>query len=1435
MAIDLLKGIVRILRYDGTTSGTGFIVSNDGLIITCSHVIQDLKSQETGVPNPDEVAIALPTTGRVLNARVEAQWWRDVNTSDVAFIRTNEMLSPETHRLILGSSAGTSGHRFRTYGFPDALADSGLNGYGIIGDNIPDGKGGYLIQLTEASEITPGFSGAPVLDINTNRVIGMVTSITAQDSYGRLRDTAIIVPVETLRDICPEINIIDVCPYKSLDPFGELDAIYFFGRDKVVKRLQEGLHHNPRFLAVLGPSGCGKSSLISAGLLPSLRKGVLPESERWGIIASRPADNPFQQLSSKGLVNADDLLEAIILWLQDHSDKDRLVIIIDQFEEIVTTTPDAVRKDFLNQLIEVLKSNLKVTIILALRDDFYGQLAKESPDLMEWLERNLINIPATIDVDDIVSMIKGPAKSVGLDFETGLVQAIIGDIAEAGYDKEFGDRDRLLGRSTILPLLEFALTELWKKREFSVLTHKAYQDIGGVTGSLAQWANSAFYSLDSNLQPLAIRVLTSLVNTGDESRGIPNSRRRMAISDLCGDERERSDVLKIVNLLVDARLLVASAGLRGEMDTVEIIHDALIREWGLMQQWLDKDRLFLAWRQEIDERIRPWLRTSDNILKRDEGKLLRGRDLVVAEDWLKMRNATLSRSERDYILASLDLEAREHREKSLIRRRQIIGLAVGLVITTSFALMAFEYQQTSLAHQLASQAELLRIQEGDKLPDSIILADESIRLSPSLQADQTLRRGIDLLPTTTAMMPHEGEVIKALFSPDGSFLATASKDHTVHLWHIPNGSEANTLLHSDILFDIDFSADGRYIATASADGTAKVWEVASGKEIANITHGNRVRDVAFSPGGLYIATASEDKTARISDAFTGEKIADVSLNGIIYSICFSPDGEHIALGTSNGELWLWDIINGKVILLGHHDDCIYKVIFSSDGNLIASASLDKTARIWNASNGEVIALKHKGTVWDVAFSPDGRYLATASEDKTARVWDTISGSEIARFAHNGYVMAVKFCPDGENIATASGDNTARIWEISSGREVKRMIHDGEVRDVATSPDGTYAATASFDRTARLWNLTAGPEIFSLIHNDEVLDSSFSPDGKLVATASGNFLSLWDLTSGSKERSMIHDGKVNDLCFSPNGKYIAASSFAGDARVWETNSSREVAHLNHSSYIWRVTFSPDGKYFGTASADKTAKVWDLDHGKEVCEVNHNGQIYDIAFSPDNKHFATAGEDGMVRIWNRYSGYKVSDFFHDDKVMAIAFSPNGKYLATASGDAAHIWDIQEKKEIFQIPHEGKVFFLTFSPDGRYIATASYDSTARVFDVIKGKELITLHHGGNVIDVAFSPDGKYLATGSEDDIARVWEIENGEEVALVAHNGDVYKVDFSPDGKYLITASADKTSRIYSWKDDPVSTVCDCLTHNIKPEKWREYIGQWPPYRKTCPNLN
>ena len=360
-------------------------------------------------------------------------------------------------------------------------------------------------------------------------------------------------------------------PYKGLASFDVDDAEWFYGRERLVAELIARLAGAP-LLGVVGPSGSGKSSAVRAGLVPSLQGGVLPRSEEWIVVLMRPGEHPLRELDRalwstlpervrKELGGADRPLRAVrdVLGADE-----RLVLVIDQFEEVFTLCADEdERNAFLNAVVEAARDpRANEIVVLALRADFYGRCAA-NPELAELLGANHVLV-GPMTAEEYRRAIEQPALHAGVRIEPALVDELVGEV---------------LGEPGALPLLSTALLELWERRDGRTIRAGEHAATGGVRGAVARLAEETYSGLSDEQQPIVRSVLLRLAGPGEGDSVV---RRRVPLSEFDADRN--SDVARVLDVLADRRLLTVSDG------TVEVAHEALLREWPRFQEWLEEDR-----------------------------------------------------------------------------------------------------------------------------------------------------------------------------------------------------------------------------------------------------------------------------------------------------------------------------------------------------------------------------------------------------------------------------------------------------------------------------------------------------------------------------------------------------------------------------------------------------------------------------------------------------------------------------------------------------------------------------------------------------------------------------------------------------------------------------------------------------------------------------
>ena len=1273
----------------------------------------------------------------------------------------------------------------------------------------------------------------PDLPAELDRIIERAT---AKDPAARYADAMALV-ADFRRALAPgvvagpgaELPLVVANPYKGLRAFQAADAPDFFGRDalteRLLARLKEAGEAN-RFLAVVGPSGSGKSSVVKAGLLPALRKGALLGSDQWFGVEMLPGPHPLEELEigllriaahrpgglmeqlrrdERGLVRAARLVLP--------SDESTLLLIIDQFEEVFTLIEDrAEAKHFLDSLYAaVTVPRSPVRVIITLRADFYDRPLMY-PDFSE-LMRKRTEVVVPLTTDELSRAIGGPTERVGARLEPGLATDIIADVKE---------------QPGALPLLQYALTELFERREGRLLTRQAYQSIGGVMGALGRRAEEAFAALDQNGQAMAGQLFLRLVTLGE---GTEDTRRRVLRSELTSltiDERRipgkpssssvpgpSSAMDAVIEVFGKSRLLSFDRDPLTRNPTVEVAHEALLREWKRLRDWLDAGRTDVRLQRLLAAAGSEWVNA-----EREASFLLQGTRLGQFEGWAAETKLALTQDERAFLDASL-AERQKHEAEEAARRRHELETARKLAETEKRR----AEEQTRAAGRLRQRAVYL----AGALLVAVVLAFAAVWLARRAKAERNnaeyqrqvaFARELSVNAVNNLIADPERSILLALQAVSvgsaGGKPVLVEAEEALHRAVQASRLQLTLRGHTAGLYRLAFSPDGKRLATASIDKTAKVWDAVTGKELLTLRgHTMDVTGVAFSPDGTRLATSSYDKTAKVWDAATGkERLTLCCHKHYVMGIAFSPDGTRLATASMDKTAKVWDAATGKELLtLIGHTGGVGSIVFTSEGKRLATSSWfdepERTAKVWAADTGKLLLTLtgHAAGLWDIASSPDGKRLATGASDGTAKIWDSATGQLLMTLRTQGTSLRVVFSPGGTRLATGGADGMVRVWDATTGQLLQTLPgHVGEVWGGSFSPDDLRLATGSRDGTVKVWDITpAGNRDWLTIagHARGVPHLAYSSDGARLATASSDMTAkVWDALTGNELLTLSgHANGLKSIAFDPDGRRLATTSADQTVRLWDARTGKELLSLPAPAFPFpvglRVGFSPDGKRIAAATARGTVKVWDAATGKELLTLCcHTQPAVGIAFSPDGARIATPSLDGTAKVWD---------------------AATGKELLTLSGHGAGLWAV------------------VFSPDGRRIATASQDGTAKLWDAATGQELLTLSgHTGNVLDAAFSPDGTRVATASGDGTIKLWNVtieraRSDQPLTLYAPNAATFNsVAFSPDGKRLAGSCSDGAVRIYALPlDDILAIAKSRITRALTTDECRKYL-----HLETCP---
>jgi WD40 repeat protein len=869
-----------------------------------------------------------------------------------------------------------------------------------------------------------------------------------------------------------------------------------------------------------------------------------------------------------------------------------------------------------------------------------------------------------------------------------------------------------------------------------------------------------------------------LVGPGDVDGAV---RRRAPLAEL---EPHRREVAGVLSTLVDGRLVTVS------QDSVELAHEALLREWPRLRGWIEQDAQGRRLRGQITDAAAEW-----DTAGRDPSVLYRGARLAAALDWYSNHPTELNTIERAFMTTSRDAAQQEDRRVRRTNRR-LRGLLTAVAVLLVAALVggtlaviqrgnAQEAETAQFAQRLAAQAPV-----EEDLDLALLLARQAVAIRDTPQTRGSLLAVLSRAPAAVGIMNGDDDAYlqSVALSPDGSTLAVLDFYDKILFFDTRTYQPIGEPLTENTWLDsLAYSPDGRVLAYGGAgdgrEGYLRLIDAHTREPLANGRVLGRPTNMAFTPDGTRLVVVDASTLApviSVRDAVTLERVGppielvgfrtcDITTSCWATHFALTADGRSLLTASDAGELVWWDLDSGRRTRTLPIEAGQGPLDLSPDGRL-AAVGTDEGIQFIELGTGAVRtgAGGFTRTPYWVRFSPDGSTVMSANADGTVTLWDTATVSvRDTLHGHSGLTLQSAFSPDGSTLYTVSGDGTAIAWDLAGTRSIGRgfALADG---------DGSGPFTPTY----------------APVH-----PGRFSADGSLIAVGlSGHGVGLWNAADlrAVGGAPLETRGEVKALAFSPDGRTLTIMSESGEVTIWDLSSRSLRTGPIHT---WPSLFLPA-----------------------------------LAVAPDGSMLLTTGSAGGLQLWDANTGADRGDFAAGSNVSDLALSADGTRAAFAQFNGAEVWDLARREPMAAVPGDAQAdeFSVALSPDGQTLAVGGYGRFVRVWDVESRQLLHELDQGGaRPLSLEFSPDGRSLATAGT-----LWDVATGTRIGPdLAAGYQTSMMDLSPDGHRLLLTTPD--GKVAIWDVDPDSwalRACALANRTLTEEEWDRFLpGR--PYDPAC----
>lgn len=1187
------------------------------------------------------------------------------------------------------------------------------------------------------------------------------------------------------------------CPYRGLAPFKESDARIFYGRDEMVRQLTFRMSERVDgggFLVLIGASGSGKTSLLRAGLMPSL-------ADRPGLIM-RPGETPLRELAQhlaslagissitayESLSHAPDQAPLLVGQAMRFAASStgahattndglvaerRLVIVVDQFEELFTRgAPAAEREDFVAALHAIASAQASegALILIAVRGD-YLEHALMFPSVAASVEQGIFPVTAMTHAQ-LGQVITGPAAEAGVIAESGLAEAVLADLRSESSDSESGE---------ILPLVSQAMAAAWEHREGDRLTIRSYRRSGGAADAVNRGAQAAYATLTTSQRQAARLIFTRLTRLNVNGRLERQRCRRSELHLAEATGTSAADIDAVIKAFQERQLLVL------DDDGVEIIHDVLLGSWKQLNDWLRDDQADRAIYSQVESDARTWDASGREAAYLYQPGRLASID-IAARRWAEAptRFPPLSR------VTSAFLEAgRTARYRAADRRRAVIVCLIALTMAASTTAVIASRNAAATARQrdIALSGELVVESDAEATTNPLQARIDSLaawRLHPSAESRYAMLSAAALPEIAT--LASARDVTSVAYSAQGTTLAASNEAGSVGFW---NADDYQPVPRPRNLH-----------ATISVTGVIQLWNSGTYRQVMNASRREirkHLEPAASSPDGKIIITADSLDRLQAWAASTGRMIAHIRYTG--YPECLSAPSSNASKAPRAS--------NSSDSARGHAGRSV--------PGISAHHRRSRPIPIATTSPGPPAVDTPPAQCYGfeplaMSFSPKGGILAVSTRG-AVHIWDLTAPRPGPTAIRLRGADELAFSPDGEQLAIGTDSGSIELVNIPRREQIGRTLHTpSAVGALAFSPGGTMLAAGTGNGAIDIWSTATHRLIGNPFQTASSVSSvAFAPDGRTLASADGQ-AQIWTIPSQARTDLDQNLYYARSMAFSQEGNHLAIELGTG-LQILDV-ISRRLTTISTGAEIVGMALSQDSPFLAITTSDDKVQMIDINTNHRVAIDDRYGVSSPLpVLNSSGTLLATSDVNGMVtlanlrthQVTNIRTGYvswaSTASFINGGTALALRY----EFL---DGGPVQVINLKTRGRRTIINNDQ---IMATNASGTELATVNASSVVQVWNtssLMPGRSF----YGGNVSELAISPDGTVLAVGHPDGEIQLWDASTGRQIGQSFHYAySLAFLTFASNGRILVAGGSG--GNVQTWEIFYLPDVSTSICQDIR----------------------